>query len=85
MGKKFKPTIKAQEKKLDALVEQGIEANATRSSIPEEIVRKPNGYTLRTDYIKKVSLLAATLDMKKYEVIEKALEMFFEANSEHLK
>jgi hypothetical protein len=85
MAKKFRPTLQAKQQ-LDSIVESG-KTETPKMDIQADqptIQRKPNGYTLRADYVKNVSILAAALGMKKYEVIESALEMFFEKHKDIL-
>lgn len=86
MSKKFTPSID-KKKKLDAFVNNSKtfpnEQNQEEKK-EEEIERKQHGYLIRPTYIKKVTYLSATLDKKKWEILEEALEDYFEKHQDLL-
>lgn len=81
MSKKFTPSIRTK-KKLDAFVNEAPTTNNAEEK--EKIERKQHGYLIQPDYIKKISYLSVTLDKKKWEVLEEALEDYFEKHKEIL-
>ncbi|WP_375563424.1 hypothetical protein ACE193_25570 (plasmid) [Bernardetia sp. OM2101] len=76
MSKKFTPSVGKKEK-LDAFVNKNTKTSEEKTK-KEEIERKQHGYLIRPSYIKKVTYLSATLDKKRWEVVEEALEAYFE-------
>lgn len=88
MSKKFTPSVGKKEK-LDAFVNKSTKIYEEKQSSQEEakkeeIQRKQHGYLIRPSYIKKVTYLSATLDKKRWEIVEEALEDYFEKHQEVL-
>lgn len=88
MSKKFTPSVGKKEK-LDAFVNKNTKlpkekVNFKEEPKKEEIERKQHGYLIRPSYIKKVTYLSATLDKKRWEIVEEALESYFEQHQELL-
>ena len=82
MSKKFTPSVGKKEK-LDAFVNKNIKTFQEETK-KEEIERKQHGYLIRPNYVKKVTYLAAILDKKKWEIVEEALEDYFEKHQDLL-
>jgi hypothetical protein len=82
MSKKFTPSVGKKEK-LDAFVNKDTKSSEDKQNFQEEtkkeeIERKQHGYLIRPNYIKKITYLSATLDKKRWEIVEEALEAYFE-------
>lgn len=88
MPKKFTPTSKAKLQKLDQLVEMGVPTTDKQptgtSTASLRVERVNNGYRLRKDYVKKVSVLSSLTGMKKFEIVEAALALYFDKHQEVL-
>ena len=86
MSKKFTPSID-KKKKLDAFVNNSKtspnEQNQEEEK-EEDIERKQHGYLIRPTYIKNITYLSATFDKKKWEILEEALEDYFEKHQDLL-
>lgn len=92
MSRKFTPKIN-KKKQLDDFVHEASKTpeNSTQNEreskqavpqVPAQVERKQHGYLIRKDYIKKIAYLSATLDKKKWEVLEDALTAYFEEHKE---
>ena len=75
MSKKFQPNKKA----IKQLVNQGIPEKKDET---ETIERKAHGYSVRTDYAQKISLLSTVQKKRKWQIVEEALELYFDKYKE---
>ena len=87
MSKKFTPSVNKKQK-LDAFVNNSKtspnEQNQEEEKEEENIERKQHGYLVRPAYIKNITYLSATFDKKKWEIVEEALEDYFEKHQDLL-
>lgn len=82
MSKKFTPSVD-KKKKLDAFVNDS-KNFLDKENKEENIERKQHGYLIRPTYIKNITYLSATFDKKKWEIVEEALEDYFEKHQDLL-
>lgn len=82
MSKKYKPTFGTKDKKLDTIVKEGVNVSSSQSKESSE--RITNGYRIRKDYVRNISLLSSAFEKKKFQIIEEALEDYFNKHTEVL-
>jgi len=72
-----------QEKALDDIVNDDSITHNDVSDSPI-IERKQHGYLIRLDYSRNIGFLSLELDKKKWEIVEDALEHYFELHKDAL-